>query len=67
MGLQIPLPPDDVHAIWKALAGLEFDDTHGGFMGHDTYGNSKKRLLESAKLYVKHAGYASHAIHEEKL
>lgn len=64
---QIPLAPNDIHEIWKALEGLEFDDTHGGFTGHDTYGDSKKRLLESAKLYVKHAGYIDHAIHDEAL
>ncbi|KAL1959700.1 hypothetical protein VTO42DRAFT_1286 [Malbranchea cinnamomea] len=59
--------PNDVHKIWKVLADLDFEDAHGDFMGHDTYGNSKRRLLENAKLYVKHAGYVNHAIHEETL
>lgn len=36
-------------------------------MGRDTYGDSKRRLLDSAKLYVKHMGYADHEIHNEAL
>ncbi|KAK2792503.1 hypothetical protein FQN51_001676 [Onygenales sp. PD_10] len=63
----IPLPPDDVHAIWKAVADLDFEDTHGAFWGRDTIDRSKERLLESAKIYVKFAGYADHAIHQETI
>ncbi|PGH04523.1 hypothetical protein AJ79_07049 [Helicocarpus griseus UAMH5409] len=63
----IPLPPDDVHNIWKALADLEFEDTHGAFWGRDTIGQSKKRLLESAQIYIKYAGYTDHAIHKETI
>ncbi|PGH31820.1 hypothetical protein GX50_05424 [[Emmonsia] crescens] len=63
----IPLPPDDVHAIWKAVADLDFDDTHGAFWGRDTIGQSKKRLLESAQIYIRFAGYVDHAIHQEKI
>lgn len=64
---QIPLPPDDVYGIWKAIADLSFDDTHGAFWGRDTIGQSKKRLLESAQIYVKSTGYADHAIHQVKI
>ncbi|EDN10617.1 metallo-beta-lactamase [Histoplasma capsulatum] len=63
----IPLPPDDVYGIWKAIADLSFDDTHGAFWGRDTIGQSKKRLLESAQIYVKSTGYADHAIHQVKI
>ncbi|KAG5298134.1 metallo-beta-lactamase [Histoplasma ohiense] len=63
----IPLPPDDVYGIWKAIVDLDFDDTHGAFWERDTIGQSKKRLLESAQIYVKSAGYADHAIHQVKI
>ena len=62
---QIPLPPDEVHGIWKAVADLDFEDTHGAFWARDTRGRSKERVLESAKIMVRFMGYASHAIQEE--
>ncbi|KAH8434943.1 putative metallo-beta-lactamase domain protein [Aspergillus melleus] len=61
----IPLPPDEVHNIWKAIAHTDFDDTYGAFPGSETYGNSRERVLESAKIIVKAMGYLDHAIHQE--
>lgn len=63
----IPLPPDEVHHIWKAIADLDFEDTHGAFWGRDTRGNSKKRVLESAQLVVRAMGYLDHSIHQESM
>ncbi|KAL2208519.1 metallo-beta-lactamase superfamily protein [Sarocladium strictum] len=63
----IPLPPDEVHNIWKAVKDLDFEDTHGAFMTRDTRGRSKQRLLESAKLIVRFMGYSEHTIHQETL
>ncbi|OOF95083.1 hypothetical protein ASPCADRAFT_5669 [Aspergillus carbonarius ITEM 5010] len=65
-GSGIPLPPDDVHNIWKALKHIAFDQAYGAFVGMDTTGNCKKRLLDSAKIFVKAMGYLDHAIHEEE-
>lgn len=62
----IPLPPDAVLNIWKAIKHTEFDDAHGAFVGWDTHGDSKKRVLESAKIYVRAMGYLDHAIHQEQ-
>ncbi|RAL01161.1 putative metallo-beta-lactamase domain protein [Aspergillus ibericus CBS 121593] len=62
----IPLPPDDVHNIWKALKHTEFDQAYGAFMGMDTAGKCKQRLLDSAKIFVKAMGYLDHAIHAEE-
>ncbi|KAJ9297493.1 hypothetical protein DTO271G3_4268 [Paecilomyces variotii] len=62
----IPLPPDEVHNIWKAIKDFDFDDAHGAFVGQDTRGNSRKRVLDSAKLVVKSMGYGDHAIHAEE-
>ncbi|KAF4212317.1 hypothetical protein CNMCM5878_001420 [Aspergillus fumigatiaffinis] len=39
----IPLPPDDVHGIWKAIEDIDFEDTHGAFTGQDARGNNVKR------------------------
>jgi hypothetical protein len=62
---QIPLHPDAVHNIWKAIKDVDFEDVHGAFVGQETKGNSKKRVLDSAKIYVKAVGYLDHAIHQE--
>ncbi|WYZ42307.1 hypothetical protein EsH8_VI_000006 [Colletotrichum jinshuiense] len=61
----IPLSPEDVYSIWKAVAGLEFDDAHSAFAGRDARGNAKRRLLESAQLFLKSIGYVDHPIHGE--
>ncbi|KAJ9138228.1 Metallo-beta-lactamase superfamily protein [Pleurostoma richardsiae] len=61
----IPLPPDEVYGIWKAVADLDFEDTHGAFWTRDTRGRSKERVLESAKLVVRFMGYPDHAIHKD--
>ncbi|GAB1200886.1 hypothetical protein APSETT444_010267 [Aspergillus pseudonomiae] len=65
-GSSIPLPPDDVHHIWKAVKDVDFDDIRGGFMGTDVTGNCRQRVLESAKIFVKSMGHFDHAIHEEQ-
>ncbi|KAL2009922.1 hypothetical protein VTN00DRAFT_5729 [Thermoascus crustaceus] len=62
----IPLPPDEVHNIWKAIRDTDFEDAHGAFVGQDTRGDSRRRVLESAKLIVKNMGYVGHAIHAEE-
>jgi hypothetical protein len=62
---QIPLPPDEVHSIWKGLADLDFEDCHGAFWLRDTRGNSKARVLESAQLFVKFMNHPDHAIFKE--
>jgi hypothetical protein len=51
-----------VLAIWDAVKDLHFEDTHGAFMGKETYGKSRERMLESAKIFVKAMGYTDHRI-----
>ncbi|TDZ31355.1 Uncharacterized protein C8035_v005967 [Colletotrichum spinosum] len=63
----IPLSPDDVHGIWKAVAGLDFEDAYSAFPGRDARGDAKRRFLESAQLFVRSMGYLDHAIHSESL
>lgn len=64
--MQIPLSADDVHGIWKAVKHADFEITRGGFIGMDTNVDSKKRMLDSAQIFVKAMGYLDHAIHEEE-
>ncbi len=64
---QIPLPPDEVYGIWKAVEDLDFEDTHGAFFGRDTRGASKQRVLDSAKLFIDFMGYSAHPIHKVQL
>ncbi|RAL08120.1 putative metallo-beta-lactamase domain protein [Aspergillus homomorphus CBS 101889] len=61
----IPLPPDEVLQIWKAIKHADFDSTYGAFVGMHTHGESKKRILESAQIFVRAMGYVDHAIHLE--
>ncbi|KAL5001917.1 beta-lactamase-like protein [Aspergillus recurvatus] len=62
----IPLSADDVHGIWKAIKHTEFEITRGAFIGMETDTDSKKRLLDSAQIFVKAMGYLDHAIHQEE-
>ncbi|KAB8229611.1 metallo-beta-lactamase family protein [Aspergillus alliaceus] len=61
----IPLPPDDIHGIWKAIKDIDFEDTHGAFLGQDIRGNSKGRVLVSAKIVVRASGHLQHPLLEE--
>ncbi|KAL2821955.1 beta-lactamase-like protein [Aspergillus granulosus] len=63
----IPLSADDVHVIWKAVKHTDFEITRGAFTGMDTDTDSKKRFLDSAKIFVNAMGYLDHAIHQECL
>ncbi|KAF4463442.1 metallo-beta-lactamase family [Fusarium albosuccineum] len=63
----IPLPPDDVHNIWKAVSKLDFEDAHSAFATRNARGRAKERMLESAQLYIRAMGYLDHAVHQEVL
>ncbi|OJJ49253.1 hypothetical protein ASPZODRAFT_13978 [Penicilliopsis zonata CBS 506.65] len=60
--------------LWDCITYLDeatvatirvIEDTHGAFAGQDTRGDSKRRVLESAKIIVKAMGYLDHAVHPE--
>jgi len=63
--LQIPLSPDAIHGIWNAIKDLDFEDTHGAFLGQEIRGNSKERVLESAKIVVRASGHLQHPLLNE--
>jgi len=54
----IPLAPDAIYKIWKAIEPFEFETTHGGFPGQDIRRKGlKKEVLESMKIWVRTAGW----------
>jgi len=61
----IPLSPDAIHGIWNAIKDLDFEDTHGAFLGQEIRGNSKERVLESAKIVVRASGHLQHPLLNE--
>ncbi|OAL55956.1 hypothetical protein IQ07DRAFT_184575 [Pyrenochaeta sp. DS3sAY3a] len=64
----IPLPPNKVHGIWKALKPFEFDSTYGGFPGqYVTRPDLKAQVLESMKIFLRRGGHEKAAIFQETL
>jgi hypothetical protein len=62
----IPLGPDSILGIWRAVKGLEFESTHGLIPNMDVRDEDmKKRVLESMKIQVRHMGYDRHALLDE--
>ena len=63
----IPLPPDEVMEIWKALRPFDFESTHGAFLEMDVRSSDVKgRILESAKIQIRAEGYREHDLLEEE-
>ena len=62
----IPLPPSEIHRIWRALKPFSFEATYGGFSGQDVRGiDVKQRVLESMKIQVRRQGHEDHEIFKE--
>ena len=63
----IPLPPNKIMNIWKALEPFDFNSTHGAFLGLDVRDvNVKNRVLESAKIQIRAEGYRNHELEKEE-
>ena len=59
----IPLPPDEILKIWEAIEPLDFDTTHGAFVGMDVRDESlKRRMLESMQIQTRGEGWERHEI-----
>ncbi|TKX23442.1 hypothetical protein C1H76_4510 [Elsinoe australis] len=59
----IPLGPEGVKAIWDAVKGVEFSETHGLMMGMDVrHRDCKRWVLEGAKRQVRMMGWEGHEI-----
>jgi hypothetical protein len=70
----IPLPPDAIWGIWKALKPFEFRATFGVFAKSSNVVERegqrlslKARVLESMKIQVRAMGYAEHGLLDELL
>ncbi|MCJ1361162.1 hypothetical protein MMC16_000260 [Acarospora aff. strigata] len=62
----IPLPPDEILQMWKALKAFEFSVTMGAFVGMDVRDTRvKERVLESMKIQVRAMGWGVHGIFAE--
>jgi hypothetical protein len=62
----IPLSPNKIHGIWKALKPFEFDTTYGGFAGQNvTRKDLKKQVLESMKIFLRIGGHETAGVFEE--
>ena len=62
----IPLPPDDILRIWKAIKPFEFHTTHGAFVDMDVRDKGlKRRMLDSMKIQIRGEGWENHEILEE--
>ena len=59
----IPLPPDDILKIWKAIERFDFDTTLGAFVGMDVRDEGlKRRVLESMQIQTRGEGWLRHEI-----
>lgn len=61
----IPMSPDKVLGIWQAMKGFEFKVAYGllGTLKEKGLPRSlPQRVLDSAKIFVKHMGYENHQI-----
>ncbi|KAK9238828.1 beta-lactamase-like protein [Lipomyces kononenkoae] len=63
----IPLDPDAVFNIWNAIKDIEFDKVHSGWWGRVVYPDAKRRVLDSAKIFVGAMGYTKHAMLDASL
>ena len=62
----IPLPPNEILKIWRAIEPYEFDTTHGAFAGMDVRdGDLKKRMLQSMQIQTRGEGWERHEILDE--
>ena len=61
----IPLSPNAMRGIWRAVEGWEFGSTHGAFVGLDVWdgdgdggrGTVKERIRESMRIQARGAGW----------
>lgn len=64
----IPLPPDEIHRIWRAIKPFYFNTTYGAFDGMDVMDEGlKARMLESMKIQVRAMGWMGHPILGEEV
>ena len=64
----IPLPPKELMKMWRAIKPLEFESTHGAFVGTEVRDKRvKERVLESMKIQARGEGWEDVEILNETL
>ena len=59
----IPLPPSELYQMWQVIKQLDFQSTHGAFVGTEIRDrNVKGRVLESMKIQAGHEAPGEHEI-----
>jgi len=62
----IPLPPAELHKMWRALRPYDFESTHGAFVGQEVRdAKVKGRVLESMKIQTEAMGWGEHVLMKE--
>ena len=62
----IPLPPEEILKMWRAVKSLRFEVTMGAFLDMDVRdGKVKERVLESMKIQVRAMGWVEHELLDE--
>lgn len=62
----IPLPPNEIMKMWRALKPLQFTITMGAFVNMDVRdAKVKERVLESMKVQVRAMGWMEHELLDE--
>ncbi|EDU50463.1 Zn-dependent hydrolases [Pyrenophora tritici-repentis Pt-1C-BFP] len=64
----IPLTPKAILGIWKAIKGLDFDSTYGGFPGQNLIRpDLKAQVLESMKIFLRRGGHEGAEVYGESV
>ena len=64
----IPLSPDEIHTIWKAVCDFNIERSFGAFVGMDIKDKDLKgRILTSMQLQVRIGGWKEAAILDERV
>lgn len=58
----IPLDPDSILGIWRAVKHFDFEDCHSAWWNRDVRGNANRKVLYSAQTAVKFMGHKMHEI-----
>ena len=62
----IPLSPNAILDIWRAIKPFAFNTTYGAFVGMNVRDSAlKERMLQSMKTQVRIGGWENHAIFDE--
>ncbi|TPX57303.1 hypothetical protein PhCBS80983_g03895 [Powellomyces hirtus] len=53
----VPLAPKEILGIWNAVREWQFEDVYGAFAGQSVIGDARKKVLWSARRYLRFEGW----------